>query len=395
MPIKKWKKQKLIAQKAYDKAELASQYKSIFLANMSHEIRTPLNGIIGFTSILKQGKLTKEQKGQLDVISVSGEDLLSIINDIIDYSKIEANQLSLENITINLKQVIKETEKVLAIKANEKGLELSLIIHPDVPKWILGDQTRIKQVLINLTNNAIKFTEKGFVSVNVFPVERNKNKIKVRFEIIDTGIGISEKNHSKLFKVFSQAEASTTRKFGGSGLGLTISKQLATMMGGEIGFTSTLGKGSTFWFTSVFELSQNPGNTKKPLRTDFSNKNLKVLLVEDNIINQKVAMAHFSNIELEVALAINGQEAVDMYKKNYYDLIFMDIQMPIMDGYEATKRIREIENHLTYDKKTVIIAMTANALKGEKEKCIGLGMNDYLSKPFKSEDLHDIIMRNT
>jgi len=392
---KEVEKQKVIAQKAYDKAELASHYKSLFLANMSHEIRTPLNGIIGFTSILKQGELTEEQKEQLDVISISGENLLSLINDIIDYSKIEANQLTLENIPTDLKLAIKETEKILKLKANEKGLDLSLIIHPEVPKWILGDQTRIKQILINFTNNAIKFTESGFVNINVYPIEKKRNKITIKFDIIDTGIGISEDNHDKLFKVFSQAEESTTRKFGGSGLGLAISKQLAEMMGGEVGFSSALGEGSTFWFTGVFELSAQPRKTQQKSKADFSKMNLSILLVEDNIINQKVAMAHFSNIELDVSLAKNGQEAVDMYKKNNYDLIFMDIQMPIMDGYEATKQIRKYESSHPEHHKTVIIAMTANALKGEKEKCISLGMNDYLAKPFKPEDLNNVIKRNT
>ncbi|MFK5855147.1 MAG: DUF3365 domain-containing protein [Bacteroidota bacterium] len=392
---KEVEKQKLIAQKAYDKAELASHYKSLFLANMSHEIRTPLNGIIGFTSILKQGKLTDEQKEQLDVISISGENLLSLINDIIDYSKIEANQLTLENIPINLRQTIQETEKILKLKANEKGLDLSLIIHPELPKWISGDPTRIKQILINFTNNAIKFTDKGFVNINVYPVKKTRNRVTIKFDVVDTGIGISKENHNKLFKVFSQAEASTTRKFGGSGLGLAISKQLASMMGGEVGFTSALGEGSTFWFTGTFKLSQAPVYVEKKSRTDFSGLNLTILLVEDNIINQKVAIAHFSNIELEVSLANNGQEAVDMHKENNYDMIFMDIQMPIMDGYEATKEIRKSESSIKTRNKTVIIAMTANALKGEKEKCIGIGMNDYLAKPFKPEDLHDVIVKNT
>ncbi len=388
-------KQKLIAQKAFDKAELSSHYKSLFLANMSHEIRTPLNGIIGFTSILKQGKLTEEQKDQLEVISVSGENLLSLINDIIDYSKIEANQLTLENITIDLKQAINETEKILKIKALDKGIDLSLNIHPETPKWVFGDQTRIKQILINLTNNAIKFTEKGFVNINVYPVQTIDNKVKIKFVIIDTGIGISKENHGKLFKVFSQAEASTARKFGGSGLGLTISKQLAELMGGEVGFTSELNKGSTFWFTGLFELSTPLIKVAQRSKTDFSDLDLNILLVEDNLINQKVAMAHFASITLDVDLAKNGQEAVEMFKENNYDMIFMDIQMPILDGYEATKQIREIEKNMEKDEKVVIIAMTANALKGEKERCIGLGMTDYLAKPFKSENLYDVIRRNS
>lgn len=387
-------KLKDIAQKAYDKAELSSHYKSLFLANMSHEIRTPLNGIIGFTRILKQGELSEEQKEQLDIIDFSSENLLSIINDIIDYSKIEANQLMLENITVNLIQVLNEIHKMLLMKANEKGLELRLNIHPDTPTWIKGDQTRIKQVLINFINNALKFTEKGFVNIHVKPIENKQNKVLLRFEIADTGIGVSKENHAKLFKVFSQAEVSTARKFGGSGLGLAISKQLTNMMGGEVGFDSELGKGSTFWFTGLYELSKEPKKVEEKDNTDLSKNDLKILLVEDNIINQKVATAIFSSIGKNVKIANNGQEGLDNFKKENFDLIFMDIQMPIMDGYEAAKQIRKFEEQENRTEKVSIIAMTANALKGEKEKCLSFGMTDYLSKPFKPEDLYKVITRN-
>lgn len=391
---KETEKQKNIAQKAYDKAELASHYKSLFLANMSHEIRTPLNGIIGFARILKQSKLTKTQEEQLDIINFSSENLLSIINDIIDYSKIESNQLILENITININQVLDETYKMLLMKANEKGLELSLNIHPDVPTWIIGDQTRIKQILINFTNNAVKFTDKGFVNIHVSPIETKGSKVIIKFEIIDTGIGVSKENHDKLFKVFSQAEASTSRKYGGSGLGLAISKQLATMMGGDVGFTSEAGKGSSFWFTGEYELSQAVVAVDLKEKVDLSKIEMKILLVEDNIINQKVATAIFSNIGKQITIANNGKEGVDIFTNGEFDLVFMDIQMPIMDGYEAAKEIRKYESESGKKEKCRIIAMTANALKGEKEKCLSFGMTDYLAKPFKPEDLYDVIIRN-
>lgn len=388
-------KQTDIASKAQDKAELASHHKSQFLANMSHEIRTPLNGVIGFTEILLQGKLNKEQEEQLEVIKISGNNLLSLINDIIDYSKIEANQLVIEKIAISLTDTIQEAVKLLKIKANEKGLELKLIIHPDTPNWIIGDPVRIKQILLNYANNAIKFTMKGSVSINVYPVETKNKKVKIKFDIIDTGIGISEENHGKLFKFFSQAEISTTRKFGGSGLGLAISKQLSNLMGGDVGFESEKDRGSTFWFTGVFEVTK--AKMKVEILAPLGEKvlDLKILLVEDNLINQKVANAHFASMGLKILIANNGIEAVDIYVENNIDMIFMDIQMPEMDGYEATEKIREWENKQKSDKRVKIIAMTANAMKGEKEKCIGFGMDDYLAKPFKAVDLKKVIQRNT
>jgi signal transduction histidine kinase/CheY-like chemotaxis protein len=384
-------KQKDIAEKAKEKAELASQYKSIFLANMSHEIRTPLNGIIGFTNILlEQGDLNEVQKDQIDTIKNSGDNLIAIVNDIIDYSKIEANQLELEEAHLNLFNLINETLKMLSFKAKRKGIELHSNIHPDIPSWIIGDSVRIKQVLINYLNNAIKFTHQGFVELDVVPAEIKGKNIKIKFSVIDTGIGISLSNQSKIFTDYAQAEKSTARKYGGSGLGLAISKRLAKLMNGEVGFESVENSGSTFWFTGRYKIGKSPGYVNLNTKPIKAKRNIKALLAEDNLINQKVATIFLKKYVKEIEVAANGAEAVEFVKNEHFDLIFMDIQMPVMDGYEATKKIREIEDSENRTK-SVIIAMTANALKGDREKCIAIGMNDHLSKPFKPEDLAKII----
>ena len=388
--------QKNLLEQEKQKALDASKYKSLFLANMSHEIRTPLNGIIGMANILKETPLSHEQEQSLEIIEISGNNLLSIVNDILDYSKIEANQLELENIPINLYKEIEDVEKLLSLKAQTKGLDFSYSIHPDTPKHINGDALRIKQILINYCNNALKFTERGFVNINVEMIKKTAKKAILKFSVKDTGIGISEKNQKKLFNDFIQVETSTTRKFGGTGLGLSISKKLAHMMGGEVGLESVENKGSVFWFTGEFDIVEN---FKSPL--EITNKQevnysqeLSILLVEDNIINQKVASHTIKKNGHQLTIANDGVEAVDLFKSNKFDLILMDIQMPNMNGYEATKAIREIEQQEQLEP-IKIIAMTANALKGEKEKCLSMGMDGYLSKPFKQEMLVEIIRSKT
>ena len=384
-------KQKTLLELEKQKALEASKYKSLFLANMSHEIRTPLNGIIGMADILKESNLNSEQKKQLEIIDISGNSLLSIVNDILDYSKIEANQLELENIPINLFDEVGSVVKMLNLKAQSKGLELSHSIHPDTPQFIEGDALRIKQILINFCNNSLKFTEKGFVNINIEPVSKTKDKVVLRFNVKDTGIGISKENQNKLFKEFSQVDASTTRKFGGTGLGLSISKKLAHLMDGEVGIYSELGKGSTFWFTGEYTI-------KERVEIEFPSKNkkitisqeLRILLVEDNLINQKVAAHTIKKNGHQLDIANDGLEAVEKFQNNTYDLILMDIQMPNMNGYEATQMIRKIEQEKGSDA-IKIIAMTANALKGEKEKCLSIGMSGYLAKPFKQDDLIAIL----
>ena len=376
-------------EKQKQKAINASKYKSLFLANMSHEIRTPLNGIISMVEMLKTAKLTEQEKEYLEIIDISSNSLLSIINDILDYSKIEANQLQLEKIPVNIRKTVTEVIKMLKIRAEQNELYLKCEISDDVPEFITGDPVRIKQILINYINNAIKFTKKGGVTVKIYNVRKNDNVVEIKFGVIDTGIGISKENQKKLFKEFSQADSSTTREFGGTGLGLAISKKLAEMMGGSVGLESEQNKGSVFWFTGLFEIADC--ENKKEIIEDFATtKRLNILLVEDNVINQRVAGFAIKKLGHELDIANNGIEGFEKFKNNKYDLILMDLQMPKMNGYDTTLKIREYEkkHNLSHTK---IVAMTANALKGEKDKCLSIGMDGYLSKPFKLEDIRKII----
>nr|NQU92676.1 response regulator [Bacteroidota bacterium] len=381
---------------AKDKAEAATHTKSIFLASMSHEIRTPLNGIIGMANIFKNTQLTAEQKEYLDIINISGNNLLSIINDILDFSKIESGQVELESITFNLRKDIDDIIKLLSLKAQEKRLALKTEISPVVPLFLRGDSLRLKQIIINLLNNAIKFTPSGTVTLKIGKLDQktrkqaiSKKHVKLIFRVIDTGIGISEEGKKRLFKVFSQTESSTSRKYGGTGLGLAISKNLSKMMNGEIGVESEEGKGSKFWFTAEFEVSEGSLEEieDKIEKEQHGKETLNILLVEDNVINQKVALFNLHKLGHQVDVAENGKIALSLFKKNKYDLILMDVLMPVMNGIEATHKIREYETRHDVEKPIQIIAMTANALKGERERMIAEGMDEYISKPFKPEDL--------
>lgn len=379
---------------AKEKAEAATRAKSIFLANMSHEIRTPMNGIIGMADLLAQTPLTEEQKDYLATIIASGRNLLNIINDILDFSKIESNQVELENIAFNLPAAIDEVIKILTIRANENKVALNVILDNNVPRYIKGDPLRLKQIITNLVNNAIKFTYEGRVTVDVGVEKDGDQSVKLLFKVVDTGIGISPEGKDKLFKAFSQADTSTTRKYGGTGLGLAISKSLCEMMDGEIGVESEVGKGSTFWFTVVFEKvppSEIPEERPVEEVIETQMKPLHILLAEDNLINQKVAVANLKKFGHMVDIAKNGLEAVEMVRKNYYDLILMDIQMPEMDGYEATTIIREEEAEKGTH--TPIIAMTANSFEADRERCLAIGMDDYISKPFRINDLVSILKK--
>jgi len=378
-------------------AEDALKYKSEFLANMSHEIRTPINGIIGMSEFLANTNLEEKQEEYLRIIRSSANSLLNLINDILDFSKFEAGKIELEKLHFDLYEHIEDTVKSMQFKAKEKNLDFRSSISRDVPKYVEGDPTRLRQILLNLISNALKFTEKGSIIINVYPEDVNDSATLIKFEITDTGIGIGAEGVDRLFKSFSQVDASTTRQYGGTGLGLVISKSLAELMGGKIGVISQPAKGSTFWFTALFKISKAE-NIEKIAQVVFNGetnkiRNLKILLAEDNLVNQKVASIHLEKLGHKVDVAANGVIAFDTYKKSNYDLVFMDIQMPEADGFEATAWIRAFEKEKGLNKGVPIVAMTANAMKGDKEKCIEAGMDDYISKPFTAIALQEILSK--
>lgn len=379
---------------AKDAAEQASRSKGDFLATMSHEIRTPINAVVGMAYLALKTDLTERQRDYIEKIRASGGHLLDLVNDVLDFAKIESGKLELEVADFNLDQLIERVESIASLRAKQKGLALSFHVQPDIPRHLLGDSLRIGQILLNYLNNAVKFTANGFVEVRASLAGHTDGGCRILFEVSDSGIGLTEEQMSRLFGLFHQADASTTRKYGGTGLGLAISRQLAELMDGEVGVKSTYGVGSTFWARIQVGLSpagpaagMTPTPVQQPAGRAFRFDGARILVAEDNLLNQQIAREMLEDAGATVALANDGKEAIDLATSSAFDCILMDVRMPGIDGLQATEALRALPMTATLP----IIAMTANAMVEDRAECLRVGMNDFIPKPVDPEQFLRIL----
>jgi len=383
--------------KAKENAENSNAAKSQFLSNMSHEIRTPMNGFMGIIQLMQMTELTEEQQDLMGIAKSSSDRLLNLVGDILDYSRIEAGKIQFEKKTFNLGKMIKDTKDLFEVSAAKSGLLIEVSIGSDVPNNLVGDSFRLKQILSNLIGNAVKFTPKGNIKIDVKNIKvQNNEGVQLEFVVKDTGIGIPLDKVDVLFKRFSQVDNSYTRKYGGSGLGLSICKGLVEQMGGEIWVGSIAGEGSRFCFTCVFEKAVEQIDFIEPTTAVMQPQELKdisILIVEDDAVSRTVVEKFATRKSWKVTIAENGKQAIDIFKQNSFDIVLLDVQMPVMNGYETTGIIRLLES--SKGTHTPIIAMTAFALKGDREKCLEAGMDDYLSKPVNVDEFYAAVEKST